>query len=142
MPAQRERPGGLRQGSQRLLRSTMAEEPSLSLNGAVHRIGPRVRLQPDTLRSGAMAPRGAARRLALELAGGVDVVAPLDRAYPQPMAPRQPETRVAVTVGPGSALPSRRRRPTKTPTHSAAPKAKKLDNAHTSPTVRTAADRT
>jgi transposase-like protein len=50
MPAPRKYPQELRDRSIRLVNEAMAEDPSLSLNAAVHRIGPRVGVVPDTLR--------------------------------------------------------------------------------------------
>ena len=50
MPAPRKYPNELRERSVRLVVEAMAEEPSLSLNAAVLRIGPRVGVVPDTLR--------------------------------------------------------------------------------------------
>ena len=50
VPAPRKYPNELRERSQRLVREAMAEDPSLSLNAAVKRIGPRVGVNPDTLR--------------------------------------------------------------------------------------------
>ena len=50
MPAPRRYPDELRERAQRLVREAMAEDPSLSLNAAVKRIGPRVGIVPDTLR--------------------------------------------------------------------------------------------
>ena len=50
MPAPRKYPNELRERSIRLVIEAMAEDPSLSLNAAVLRIGPRVGVNPDTLR--------------------------------------------------------------------------------------------
>jgi transposase len=50
MPAPRKYPDELRERSVRLVVEAMAEDPSLSLNGAVQRIGVRVGVVPDTLR--------------------------------------------------------------------------------------------
>ncbi len=50
MPAPRKYPQELRERSVRLVREAMAEDPDLSLNQAVHRVGPRVGVVPDTLR--------------------------------------------------------------------------------------------
>jgi len=50
MPAPRKYPTELRERAQRLVRETREEEPELSLNKAVLRIGPRVGVNPDTLR--------------------------------------------------------------------------------------------
>jgi transposase-like protein len=51
MPAPRKYPQELRDRAIRLVREARDEEPGLSLNAAVHRIGPRVGIVPDTLRS-------------------------------------------------------------------------------------------
>ena len=40
----------MRERAQRLVLETREQEPDLSLNAAVQRIGPRVGVQPDTLR--------------------------------------------------------------------------------------------
>ena len=50
MPAPRKYPNELRERAQRLVAEAMVEDPSLSLNAAVKRIGPRVGVVPDTLR--------------------------------------------------------------------------------------------
>ena len=50
MPAPRKYPQELRDRSLRLVTEAMAEDPSLSLNQAVKRIGERVGVVPDTLR--------------------------------------------------------------------------------------------
>ena len=50
MPAPRKYPNELRERAVRLVRQAMAEEPGLSLNQAVLRIGPRIGVVPDTLR--------------------------------------------------------------------------------------------
>ena len=50
MPAPRKYPNELRERAQRLVVEAREQEPGLSLNAAVHRIGPRVGVQPDTLR--------------------------------------------------------------------------------------------
>ncbi len=50
MPAPRKYPNELRERALRLVSEAMAEDPNLSLNGAVLRIGPRVGVVPDTLR--------------------------------------------------------------------------------------------
>ena len=50
MPAPRKYPDELRERSVRLVVEAMAQDPSLSLNAAVHRIGARVGVVPDTLR--------------------------------------------------------------------------------------------
>ena len=50
MPAPRKYPNELRERAQRLVVEAREQEPGLSLNGAVLRIGPRVGVNPDTLR--------------------------------------------------------------------------------------------
>ena len=50
MPAPRKYPNELRERAQRLVAEAREQEPGLSLNAAVKRIGPRVGVQPDTLR--------------------------------------------------------------------------------------------
>lgn len=50
MPAPRKYPNELRERAQRLVVEAREQEPGLSLNAAVHRIGPRVGVRPDTLR--------------------------------------------------------------------------------------------
>jgi len=50
MPAPRKYPQELRERSLRLVSEAMAEDPSLSLNQAVVRVGERVGVVPDTLR--------------------------------------------------------------------------------------------
>ncbi len=50
MPAPRKYPNELRERSQRLVAEAREQEPGLSLNQAVLRIGPRVGMNPDTLR--------------------------------------------------------------------------------------------
>ncbi len=50
MPAPRKYPNELRDRACRLVAEAMAEDPALSLNGAVRRIGPKVGIVPDTLR--------------------------------------------------------------------------------------------
>ena len=50
MPAPRKYPNELRERAQRLVLEAREQEPGLSLNAAVKRIGPRVGVQPDTLR--------------------------------------------------------------------------------------------
>jgi transposase-like protein len=50
MPAPRKYPQELRDRAMRLVTEAMAENPELSLNAAVTRIGPRVGVVPDTLR--------------------------------------------------------------------------------------------
>jgi transposase len=49
MSAQRKYPNELRERAQRMVAESMSEVPSLTLNGAVKRIGPRVGVVPDTL---------------------------------------------------------------------------------------------
>ena len=50
MPAPRKYPNELRERAQRMVAESMSEDSSLTLNGAVKRIGPRVGVVPDTLR--------------------------------------------------------------------------------------------
>ena len=50
VPAPRKYPQELRDRAQRLVREAQEQEPGLSLNAAVLRIGPRVGVNPDTLR--------------------------------------------------------------------------------------------
>jgi transposase len=50
MPAPRKYPNELRERAVRLVVEARGEDPSLSLNAAVLRIGPRVGVVPDTLR--------------------------------------------------------------------------------------------
>src|SRR5215218_4663840 len=50
MPAPRKYPSELRERAIRLVREAVAAEPGLSVNAAVRRIGPRVGVNPDTLR--------------------------------------------------------------------------------------------
>ena len=50
MPAPRKYPHELRERAQRMVAEAMTEDPSLSFNAAVKRIGPRVGVVPDTLR--------------------------------------------------------------------------------------------
>jgi transposase len=50
VPAPRKYPNELRERALRLVTEAMAEDPELSLNAAVLRIGPRVGVVPDTLR--------------------------------------------------------------------------------------------
>ena len=57
MPAPRKYPDELRERSLRLVSEAMAEDPGLSLNAAVKRIGPRVGIVPDTLRGWAKQAR-------------------------------------------------------------------------------------
>jgi transposase len=51
VPAPRKYPNELRERAQRMVAEAMSEDPRLTLNGAVKRIGPRVGIVPDTLRS-------------------------------------------------------------------------------------------
>lgn len=51
MPAPRKYPQELRERSMRLVQEAREEDPDLSLNKAVIRIGTRVGVNPDTLRS-------------------------------------------------------------------------------------------
>lgn len=57
VPAPRKYPNELRERALRLVSEAMAEDPHLSLNGAVLRIGPRVGVVPDTLRGWAKRAR-------------------------------------------------------------------------------------
>jgi len=50
VPAPRKYPNELRERAQRLVVEAREQEPGLSLNAAVKRIGLRVGVQPDTLR--------------------------------------------------------------------------------------------
>lgn len=50
MSAPKKYPEGLRARAQRMVAEAINEDPSLSLNVAVKRIGPRVAVVPDTLR--------------------------------------------------------------------------------------------
>jgi transposase-like protein len=50
MPAPRKYPNELRERAIRLVTEARVEEPELSLNAAVNRIGPRVGVNADTLR--------------------------------------------------------------------------------------------
>ncbi len=50
MPAPRKYPNELRDRAQRMVAEAMSEDTSLSLNGAVKRIAPKVGVVPDTLR--------------------------------------------------------------------------------------------
>jgi len=50
MPAPRKYPPELRERAQRLVAEARAEDPGLSMNAAVLRIGPMVGVNPDTLR--------------------------------------------------------------------------------------------
>jgi transposase len=51
MPAPRKYPEELRERAVRLVLEAREQEEKLSLNAAVHRIGPRVGVNPDTLRT-------------------------------------------------------------------------------------------
>ena len=57
MPAPRKYPNELRERAQRTVTEAMSQDPALSLNGAVNRIGPRVRLRPRTTTLGPKACR-------------------------------------------------------------------------------------
>ncbi len=50
MPAPRKYPQELRERAQRLVAEAREQEPELTLNAAVNRIGQRVGVKPDTLR--------------------------------------------------------------------------------------------
>lgn len=50
MPAPRKYPSELRERAQRLVQEAREEDSQLSLNATVKRIGPRVGINPDTLR--------------------------------------------------------------------------------------------
>ena len=50
MPASKKYPEELRQRAQRMVAEAMSEDRSLSMTGAVKRIGPRVGVVPETLR--------------------------------------------------------------------------------------------
>ncbi len=50
MPARRKYPNELRERAQRLVQEAREQDPELSLNAAVKRIGPRVGVNADTLR--------------------------------------------------------------------------------------------
>ena len=50
MAAPRKYPAELRERAQRMVLAARADDPSLSLNQALLRIGPRVGVNPDTLR--------------------------------------------------------------------------------------------
>jgi transposase len=50
VPAPRKYPPELRERAQRLVQEAREQDPRLSLNAAVVRIGPRVGVNPDTLR--------------------------------------------------------------------------------------------
>ena len=57
MPAPRKYPNELRERAIRLVAEAMAEDPQLSLNAAVTRIGSRLGIVPDTLRGWAKQAR-------------------------------------------------------------------------------------
>ncbi len=50
MPAPRKYPAEVRERAMRLVSEAREQEPGLSLNAAVRRIGPRIGVNPDTLR--------------------------------------------------------------------------------------------
>ena len=50
MPAPRKYPNELRERALRLVEEAREQEPGMSMNAAVKRIGPRVGVNPDTLR--------------------------------------------------------------------------------------------
>jgi transposase len=50
VPAPRKYPNELRERAQRLVQEAREQDPDLSLNAAVKRVGPRVGINPDTLR--------------------------------------------------------------------------------------------
>lgn len=50
MPAPRKYNNELRERALRLVDEAMAQDPELSLTAAVHRIGPKIGIVPDTLR--------------------------------------------------------------------------------------------
>jgi transposase-like protein len=50
VPAPRKYPKELRERAQRLVQEAREQEPGLLLNAAVKRVGPRVGINPDTLR--------------------------------------------------------------------------------------------
>jgi transposase-like protein len=50
VPAPRKYPNELRERAQRLVEEAREQDPDLSLNAAVKRIGPRMGVKPDTLR--------------------------------------------------------------------------------------------
>ena len=51
MPVPRKYPEELRERAKRMVAEAREQDPSLSLHAAVTRIGPRVGVQPDTLRT-------------------------------------------------------------------------------------------
>lgn len=57
MPAPRKYPQEVRERAMRLVAEARKEDPGLSLNRAVVRIGQRVGVNPDTMRVGASRPR-------------------------------------------------------------------------------------
>ena len=50
VPAQRKYPNELRERAMRLVSEAREQDPELSLNAAVNRVGPRLGIKPDTLR--------------------------------------------------------------------------------------------
>jgi transposase-like protein len=50
VPAPRKYPNELRERAMRLVQEAREQDPELSLNAAVRRIGPRIGINPDTLR--------------------------------------------------------------------------------------------
>ena len=50
MPAPRKYNKEMRERALRMVAEAMAEDPELSINAAVHRIGPKIGVVPDTLR--------------------------------------------------------------------------------------------
>jgi putative transposase len=72
VPAPRKYPNELRERALRLVYEAMAEDPELSLNAAVHRIGPKVNVVPDTLRGWTKQARGRCRLVAGHDLDGVD----------------------------------------------------------------------
>jgi len=50
VPAPRKHSQEMRERAQRMVREARAREPGLSVNGACKRIGPQLRILPDTLR--------------------------------------------------------------------------------------------
>jgi len=63
MPAPREYPNELRERAQRMVAEAMSQDPGLSLNGAVIRIGPRVGVVPDTLMALTECPQGCSSKV-------------------------------------------------------------------------------
>jgi transposase len=64
VPAPRKYPDEWREPALRLMAEAMTEDPQPSLNAAVHRIGQRVELVPDTLRGRAKQPHNDAGKAA------------------------------------------------------------------------------